>query len=255
MAVTHTDMPTQAVFEWVLARHVQMPTGSEAAMHPMVAHIWWRAPGQGNRVVQVYVDGELYDVTISPTQRECWIVTDLTHARRIELLAVAVDDPSGVRKPRPDLLTTWPVSVTSSLSAAVLRHQSLPVDTWLTTSLDEETGEQVALWPAEEHRGGFGVLFGEGAFGHDDATGLGLGEGGLGDGPLGSDGTAWRWTVRELAAGEHALAITPTDAVGRPMGPGQSISVMAKLPPAPARSLDWTGTELTWSMDIPHDAC
>lgn len=240
--------PTQAVFELVLARHV-MSCGDAAgaARHPMLLHVWWRAPQQGPRLVQVYVDGELYAVTSDPQQRDLWVVTALTSARRIELLAVDAADREALERAWPRLLQSWPAAVTSVLQAAVVRDERLPVDAWMHARLDDESTHRTPLWPQDEHRGGFGVLFGYGGFGHDDATGPGLGEGQLGCGPLGSDGTAWRWRARGLPAGEHMLEARASRLDGSALSAASVIARVTELPPV-AAALRWTGpNHLTWN--------
>ena len=58
------------------------------------------------------------------------------------------------------------------------------------------------MWPATETR----ALPGD-----DMTTGLGLGVGELGAGPLGYDGAAWRWKRNDLASGPHTVRIDALD--------------------------------------------
>lgn len=247
--------PTQDVFELVLARHVRTGSDPTTAANPLLVHVWWRAPRQGERLVQVYVDGEYYDMTEAPDQRECWVITELSCVRRIELLAVPVDEPSVLAGSWPDCLHTWRPQITAKIGAAIVRDHALPIDVWVRACLDGGECEAVAMWPADEHRAGFGVLFGEGAFGHDDATGPGLGEGGLGHGPLGSDATAFRWTARDVPAGDHTLTVTPTNAEGRLLGPSLAVAARTQGTPPAAETLEWTGSQLTWSSNSAGPAC
>ncbi len=243
-----TAGPTQDVFELVLARHVVTAGGAAGAVrHPMLLHVWWRAPQQGSRLVQMYVDGELYGVTSDPQEREMWVVTSLTAARRVELLAVDSEDAEALARIWPRHLRTWPAAVASVLDTAVVRDERLPVDAWMDVRLDGGQAQRVPLWPRDEHRGGFGVLFGYGGFGHDDATGPGLGEGQLGCGPLGSDGTAWRWRARGLDAGGHAIEVQATRLDGSALSGTKAIARTTELPPI-AAALRWTEpSQLTWN--------
>jgi hypothetical protein len=121
------------------------------------------------------------------------------------------------------------------------------MDVRLDDGLDDGQVPRIPLWPRDEHRGGFGVLFGYGGFGHDDATGPGVGEGQLGCGPLGSDGTAWRWRARGLDAGGHTLEVRATRPDGSGLSKTMVISKATELPPV-AAALQWTGAnQLTWN--------
>ena len=201
---------TQDIFERVIARPVSTATGEHASL----VHLAWSAPQQGQRLVQVYVDGQIVEVTADPMQREMWLLLDRSQARRIELLAVPPDE---IHTPRPHLLSNWDPAVTSQATLHIVRDESLPVDTRLEVSIDNEPVDRGPMWPADEHRGGFGGLFGLGEFGRDALTGPGLGMGELGMGPLGSEGTAWRWSRGDLSPSPvgHDLAVTATDHTGR----------------------------------------
>lgn len=202
---------TQDVFELGLARPVVARSGE----HPALVHLWWSAPDQGDRLVQVYVDDELVEVSQDPSQRDLWLMCDRSRDHRIELLAVPVSDADGVWRDRPDLLRRWDPAVKSGLSLAVLRDEALPIDTCVSVEVDGQPIDHGPMWPAWEHRGGMGALFGLGAFGFDAVTGPGLGVGELGMGPLGTDGTAWRWARRDLDIGQHVVGVSVRDGTGR----------------------------------------
>jgi len=227
---------TQAIFELILARPVTIPAGE----HPAMVHLWWRAAQQGERLVQVYVDDELYDVTADVMQRELWLLLDRAHTHRIELLAVSTDDPW---RAMPEMLNAWQPRVKDTAQVTVLRDETLAVDTRINVQVDDKPLDEGVLWPSEAHRSGFGALFGEGGFGFDAATGPGLGMGELGHGVLGADGAAWRWKRRNLSAGDHTLKLTTKDSTDQPTASDVTLDHL----PAPARDLqvdaDFT---LTW---------
>ncbi len=203
--------PTQDVFRQVLARPVTTPTGD----HPGLVHLWWSAPEQGERLVQVYLDGVLVDVSQDTSQREMWLTCDRTRAHRIELLAVDATAVDGLWRDYPDRLNCWSPSIQDELSVALIRDQQLPIDSHVCVDVDSKRLDCGEMWPAQEHRGGFGSLFGIGEFGYDAATGVGLGMGELGMGPLGTDGTAWRWRRNDLEAGPHLVEIGVIDLSGQ----------------------------------------
>ena len=203
--------PTQSVFEHVLAR----PATTAEGEHEAFVHLWWSSPQQGERLVQVYVDGQLYDVSQETSQREMWLTLDRSQQHQIELLAVAADDADGLWRSHADLLTGWSPTVHPVASLSVVRDERLPVDTDVTVMVNGEAMDRGPLWPTTAHRGGFGALFGVGGFGYDALTGPGLGEGQLGMGPLGSDGTAWRWQRSDLAAGDYSITVRACDDSGQ----------------------------------------
>ena len=226
---------TQDVFELVLARPVMTGSGE----HPKLVHLWWRAPMQGERLVQVYVNDELYDVILDTSAREMFLVVDRTRKNRIELLAVPADDPQALWRPQPDLLKTWQPAVNSSASVALVRDIDLPIDTQLVLGIDGAAADHGPMWPDTETRS---------VPGDEDATGLGLGVGGLGAGPLGLDGTAWRWKRDNLAAGEHSVRLDAIDHTGQPVSEPLDFAVMIEHLPDPVTDFTITpGFQLAWT--------
>jgi len=225
---------TQDVFEAVLIRPVITVSGE----HPGLVHLWWSAPEQGDRFVQVYVDGLLTDVTIDPLQREMWLICDRSRSYRVDLLAINMSRPDLLWQSHFHIISCGEPPTADIVEVAILRSESLPVDTVFTILVDDESIDKGAVWPATEHRGGFGALFGEGEFGHDASTGMGLGVGELGMGPLGTDGTAWRWRKSGLSPGSHLVDVTATDRTGQAVAEEVSIgSVEINALPKPASSL------------------
>jgi len=207
-----TTKATQIVFDLVLARPVMTPSGE----HLRLAHLWWSAPSQGDRLVQVYVQGELYDVTLDITQREIYLNLDRTRTNRIELLAVPADDPEAVWRPQPDMLTSWSPGVVSATELRIVRDEALAIDTQVVVSIDGTNLDHGSMWPNDVPRSGFGALMGMGCFGFDDATGPGLGIGDLGAGSLGADGFAWFWHRGDLGPGVYNLDLTTVNHAGLP---------------------------------------
>jgi hypothetical protein len=202
---------TQEVFELVLARPVVL----EGKEHPALVHLWWRAPNQGNRVVQVYMDGRLVEVSQHVEQRELWLMCDRSRSHRFELLAVPIDDPDQIWGSRLDLLKSWDPPVKGELALQIIRDERLPVDTLLSVQSNGQVIDTGALWPSTENRGGFGAILGVGEFGYDAATGPGLGLGELGMGRLGADGRAWQWHRENISAGHYELSVLAKDQSGR----------------------------------------
>ncbi len=202
-----TTDATQDVFDLVLAR----PIVTAAGEHPWLVYLWWSAPIQGNRVVQVYVQGELYDVTLDSTVREMVLVLDRTRTNRIELLAVADDDVEAIWRPQPDLLESWQPEVLDVVEVTMVRDEALPVDTHVVAEVGGQAVDSGAVWPNDVNRSDPDDLL-EFA----DVSGLGLGVGGLGAGRLGFDATVWRWRRDDLAVGSHDININAVDLAGQP---------------------------------------
>lgn len=222
--------PTQSIFELTLARPVVLPEGP----HPMLVHLWWRSAADPGRLVQVYVDDELYDVTADAAPRQVWLVLDRTQPHRIELLAVPSNEAWTAR---PERLTGWQPRVGDAAHVTVLRDEALAVSTRLGVAVDGELRDEAALWPSDAHRGGFGALFGEGGFGFDAITGPGLGMGELGYGTLGADGSAWRWRRGDLEPGEHTLTLEGRDHTAQPTTQSATQSLTIDRLSEPARGL------------------
>ena len=201
----------QNMFDIVLLRGVMSRVGEEEG----VAHLWYRL-GEGAVVeevagVQVYVDGELFDVLPVGDHGvgEAWLPLDRGVSHRVELVAVQED----VWRARD--VQAWEPPVVDRAGVAVLRDERLPAGAGVRVALDGDTVHQAAMWGPGDPRSGFGGWFGVGGFGFDAASGPGLGEGPLGWGPLGSDGEPWRWRDGRLPAGEHSVTAEATDSGGR----------------------------------------
>ena len=222
-----TTDATQDVFELVLAR----PVVTHAGEHGRLVHLWWRAPLQGNRLVQVYVNDELYDVTLDTTVREMLLVLDRARLQRIELLAVPADDSVAVWRPQPGLLGSWRPAVRSVAEVALVRDADLPDDTQLVVSVDGVQTDHSPMWPAIE-----------------SMTGPGVGLGDLGAGPLGDDGNAWRWRRDDLPTGPHNLRFDAVDPAGQAVADPLTHTLSIERLPEPVTGLIISQDfQLNWS--------
>lgn len=185
---------TQDIFELVLAR----PVVTYGGEHSRLVHLWWRAPGQGDRVVQVYVQDQLYDVTSDTTVREMVLLLDRARPQRIELLAVPADDPGAIWRPQPGLLGSWQPAVSDRAEVAILRDADPKSETQILVTINGADDAHGPLWPTTE-----------------STTGPGVGLGELGLGPLGDDGDAWRWRRNNLTPGVHNLRFDAVDPTGQ----------------------------------------
>lgn len=230
--------PTTDVFELVTAR--------AAHGRPWEVLVAWRAPTQGDRLVQLYVDQRLAAVTTHPDDREATLLIDPSHRRTIEPLAVDADS-AGLEMPHA--LASWHRGERHAMTAEVMRDERFAPDAALRRSVDGEEPQTAPLWDHGVARSGFGGLFGLGGFGFDDAAGPGLGRGELGRGPLGSDGDALRIRHDALAAGEHTLTLEGIDAAGRPLAPPLTQTHTVTRPPAPPAALRVENGRLHWHQE------
>jgi len=199
---------TQQMFQCVLARPVITPVGQHAGL----VHLWWSMPIQNNRIVQVYIDNELFDVATETDTPEMWIPIDRSRSHTIELLAMDADNTEMIWTECTDQLQSWQPPFSDQVELALLPDSQLPPQTQIQVTVDNQYVEQQPLWPADSHRTGFGNLFGYGAFGFDDTTGPGLGLCQLGYGPLYCGNDAWRFKSTTLEPGVHTItmqAMTP----------------------------------------------
>ncbi len=226
--------PTQDIFESALLR----PADGQAA------RLTWRAPRQGGRLVQVYVNGRLHEATVDPRQRELWLHPASDTPAFIELLAV---DPADAWTDFHDALDGWSPMFVSAAALAVLRDESLPPDAMMVVTVDGVEQDRGPLWSPADGRIGFGGLFGMGGFGWDDAAAPGFALGEFGLGRLGFDGIAWRWWHDRLAEGEHEVRVTVVDRSDRVLATLPApFELTIDRPPTPAGHLRIKNNELHW---------
>jgi len=235
------DGPTQDVFTRVFAR----PVSSGESLRGSLFHLFWSAPCQGDRVVQVYVDGALYDVTMDAAQRSMILLLPGGVPHRIELLAVpATDAPAHLT----DMLLGITPSVDAHAEIALLRDPGAGVGQRVCVDIAGELSNEAPLYGSSDARSGFGSVFGVGGFGFDAATGPGLGLGELGYGPLGADGNAWRWASATLPTGDHTLCLSIKDATGEVVSEPHDVDVEVTRLPLQADGLSLSPSlELSWS--------
>lgn len=176
--------PVTDIFHHVLLR----PTAPD---RPGLALLSWRVDDLGDRVVQVYVNGSLFDVVLDPAQTELWLHLDRVHQTQIELHAVEHDQ-------------AWIAESTQYQARATLsiaRDESLPIDARVFVSVDGVSDAGRPLWEPTNSRSGLGALFGLGPFGLDNLTDIGE--------------SPWTWTDDDLPAGEHLLNLEIRDSFGR----------------------------------------
>lgn len=241
MTLTDTHNATQQVFDLVLARPVDSPD----LQHGRLIHLMWRAPEQGQRLVQFYLNGQLSGSSRSITQREAWLVVDHDQHIQVELIAVS---PASATIDLASVLAGIEPATQPTASLTVLRDLSLPVDTTLGVAVDGGVAERVSLFSPADARGGFGAVFGEGGFGYDTSTGPGLGLGELGYGPLGSDGDALRWRDATLATGLRTIDLSLNDQAGSPAAQDLELDfAIDRLPAAPGGVALNDELQLTWT--------
>lgn len=230
----------ETILELTLARQADTAQGP----HPHLVHLWWRAARQREKLVRVFVDGELFATTLDPSQRELWLTLDRGAWHFIQLVvieAASVNDP-GITPPQP-----WNPPLRSHVSVALPRDERLDAEVWIEASINGVVTDRAPLWPADEPRGGFGGTFGYGALGAASATAPGLGRGTLGRGRLGSDASTLAWrrrlpeggaTIRfEARGGDGRLAAEPAEFTANSVTPPPAAS---QLRIDPDFTLRWT---------------
>lgn len=194
----------QSVFEGVTATPVVPATTG-------LVRLAWQAPGQGDRLVQVYVDGRLHAVTADAATRQMWLTLRRDRACVIEL--VAVDAAVAWADHRDHLAAT--ANWRSRAELRLVRDETLPADTRVRVSVDGRRRVERALWSAGDPRGGFGGAFGIGSFGRAYVGFAGAGLGAFGHGPFAVDSHPWRWRSASVGPGPHTIEAQAIDAAGR----------------------------------------
>jgi hypothetical protein len=215
---------TQSIFSHVLLRAC---VPDEAGL----ALLTWQVNEPGDRVVQVYVNEQLYDVVEQPNACALWMQLDRTQDVRVELLAV---DRDRAWVSEVDALSSWSPRLRSQVSLAFGRSNELPVDARAVLTVNGVAEPSVPLWGDADSRSGFGGLMGIGGFGYDDATSIGFGLGLFGRSPLGTDDPDLRLTRDDLAAGEHTLSAAVTDDAGNVLAQSAALAIDTSALPQPA---------------------
>lgn len=239
MSLSNTN-PTQAIFERVVVRAVTSPDLQQGRL----IHVLWVAPNQGDRLVQLYCNGQLVSVSASTGEREAWLLLDPSTHHEVELLAV---DPSDAAVDGSHLLSGNEASTRTAAELALLRDYDLPIDSVLTVeSASAGVIDPTPLFSRDKPRGGFGAVFGQGGFGYDASTGPGLGIGELGFGPLGVDGIALRWRNDALPTGDYSIDLSLDSDAGQAFGDSISRAI-TRLPDPPGNVSLSSDLKLTWT--------
>lgn len=234
--------PTQAVFEQVLARPVTSPD----LHHGRLVHVVWRAPQQGDRLTQFYLNGRLSGSSRSTTQRDAWLIVNPDNHTQVELLAVC---PLESSTDQSELLAGTEPATRPTASLRLLRDVSMPIGSTVAIKADSAAADDRSpLFSPNDSRAGFGAVFGEGGFGYDASTGPGLGLGALEFGPLGTDGDALSWYIDTLPAGTHSIMLSLEDRTGQTKTQEQSVAIAIDRLPAPPDEVALNDDfHLTWT--------
>jgi len=88
---------------------------------------------------------------------------------------------------------------------------------------DGEASGEVAIWPAWQDKGGWGLSrFGMSDMGFDGSAAVGFGRGVFGEGEFGFDADRTRWLSGELADGLYRFGVKVVDASGNESGAVES---------------------------------
>lgn len=202
---------------------------------------WWLK--EKPYVVQVYVDGQYYDMSIHEGDGEMWVFVD--HARDVQFHLVGVEAHDRYRDCAEDIegFRTW-------AKVGVIRDESLPVASEIQVRLNGETDAGHRLWRGVDGRAGFGGWFGESDFGIDGGSQPGWGRGDQGLGGFGMDGKAWEWRRDDLEAGEHELGLN-VNVQGVQVGTLESdLMVNIDSIPKGVQSIEFSGDVLSWIVNV-----
>lgn len=230
--------------EAMIVRPVQDPAGDRT---PLV-HIAWRLADSSSHVaVQVYVDDELLYVEFDPSIGETWLSLDPFGDQRIDLQAVDATDTETAWVSAPPVADR-PID---RIDVRLTRDETLPIDTQLAFAVDGEVVATGPMWGPDHVRGGFGSLFGFGAFGIDAVSAVGLGLGPLGVGAIDADSppVRFRWSPPDLPLGTATVSASFSDRSGHPVATDSSIATNIDRLAAPPRDLRPVSPDtLAWTV-------
>ncbi|MEM6333748.1 MAG: hypothetical protein AAF823_10465 [Planctomycetota bacterium] len=229
-----------------IVRPVRHPDGSRT---PLTHVAWRKQPAAADHHVWLYVDAARHAVITDAAQTQAWLSLDPNAAQTIELFAV----PAQVSR---DTLASSEMSNATRFRAAdslvrlrIDRPASLPIGAQVGYALDAQPRADAPLFDPAIARGGFGSLFGLGAFGVDAAAAIGLGLGQLGIAPLDVDTPPMVLTEDAPDLPDTpTLTINFTDPQGHPLTPAIDISAQVTRRPPPIANLRLTpDQQLTWT--------
>ena len=201
--------------------------------HPRLILVDWDVSATGEYLVQIYLDGYLYDVSPSPDHRSICLGVDRQEDHQIELIAVCPSEPWANHHAQ---MTEW--GRLGSIPRVVL-HRSVDValDARVRLSLDATVQGETPVWTSREARPGFGGMFGSSDFGFEFPVGPGLGRAWFGSGPLGCDSDPIVWPIGRSDASRNVM-IEVLNAEGDPVKSGSmNIGPTWRLPNPPISEL------------------
>jgi hypothetical protein len=214
--------------------------------HPTLAVALWSPAVSVYEAVQVYIDGELFDVATRPGTDRMLLRLDRGVDAVIEMIVVCAVEPW---TPRPAGLSSYDEPPVRTIALAMSRDAGrLPPYAGVGIAIDGVPIGTEAIWPADAARPGFGVQFGHDDFGHGMAVGVGFGAGELGSGPFGSDGTLLRAAFPIAGDAPRLVSLVLLDRYGNPMGEPEERVVMPHRVPASATTPQpGGGFHVTWT--------
>jgi len=213
-----------------------MKDGTAAALSGMIL-VRWKS-GHGDKLFQVYVNGERAGVTSDPEQREILVQYDHAHTAVIEVVWVTAEDK----------FRDWGVQLTGCKKAdgshAVVcfsRRGTIPLGSEARLFGNGGSGEinfeeildRQVVWLEPTEKWGWGLdAFGQGDFGYSGTGAVGWGRGSFGNGEFGFDAELLSFESDELAAGRYRFAVRLADESGN-MDEGEILEVEMNIDPLP----------------------
>ena len=180
-------------------------------------HLRWTTPEAPNNITQIYINRELVAVSEWPLQNELFLYYEEKNDLKFEVIHLNSKKIEHRYQNMKNYLNGWTQQYHKSRDYHLIRDEVFPAGTIIRLLNNESLVDRNELWRSTDHRGGFGSLFGEGLFGEDQATGIGLGRGQLGSGKLGVDGESLTLFTK-LKTGSNLLQAMATDGNNNTLG-------------------------------------
>ncbi len=215
---------------------------SALELRPLTAPLAWQVRFHSTHAGchhQLYINGQLADVTDTPQQRAFDVVAD-TSAQELAVIAVparyrynnfAAELPASAGRPPWVCPLRLPLNTTHHPTEILhVYHDNA------TGLLADEPALRQPLWPSSSAPWGFGTdAFGEGGFGFDASAAPGL-AGAFGLGPFGIDRECLTVDIPLQSEGLHQLELRATATSGEESDP-TTTTFSAAPPPAPVAGL------------------
>jgi hypothetical protein len=215
--------------------------------HPTLALLTWSPALSMWWALQIYVNGELFDVVTRAGVDRCLLRLDRGEQHLIELHPVDAREPW---QERPAGVSGFDDPPTCGLRLDMPRDpEALDPTLRIGLRVEDELALIAPIWPANAARPGFGVRFGEEDFGYSFAVGPGFGATEAGEGPFGCGGTRLRH-VLDLPPGQtHEIEAVLIDRAGvaGPVIATARVELYAVSPPAGPIDVAG-GFTLTWTL-------